>query len=185
MRSASVDAKLEAAVPTMQIVFFDTYNAAFAALAGGRVDAFLADKMLVLWFAQKSGHAADFALIEDYQLPRTAGFALKKNEPQVRRFRQSHAARSRSVRRSHKNIRRLVRAVAARLSHSSPTERYPAMTAATAGSGMKWVGRAIRRLEDPALVAGRGRFTGDLGRPLGALRPQPRRLGPHRRHRRA
>ena len=28
--------------------------------------------------------------------------------------------------------------------------------------GMTWVGRAIRRLEDPALVAGRGRFTGDL-----------------------
>jgi carbon-monoxide dehydrogenase large subunit len=36
------------------------------------------------------------------------------------------------------------------------------MTVATAGSGMKWVGRAIRRLEDPALVAGRGRFTADL-----------------------
>lgn len=27
---------------------------------------------------------------------------------------------------------------------------------------MTWVGRAIRRLEDPALVAGRGRFTADL-----------------------
>jgi carbon-monoxide dehydrogenase large subunit len=27
---------------------------------------------------------------------------------------------------------------------------------------MKWVGRAIRRLEDPALVTGRGRFTADL-----------------------
>src|SRR5277367_4535107 len=36
------------------------------------------------------------------------------------------------------------------------------MIAATAGSGMKWVGRAIRRLEDPALVTGRGRFTADL-----------------------
>ena len=36
------------------------------------------------------------------------------------------------------------------------------MAAPTAGSGMKWVGRAIRRLEDPALVAGRGRFTGNL-----------------------
>ena len=36
------------------------------------------------------------------------------------------------------------------------------MSAATAGSGMKWVGRAIRRLEDPALVTGRGRFTADL-----------------------
>ena len=36
------------------------------------------------------------------------------------------------------------------------------MTVATAGSGMKWVGRAIRRLEDPALVTGRGRFTADL-----------------------
>ena len=39
------------------------------------------------------------------------------------------------------------------------------MTAHTKGSGadgMKWVGRSIRRLEDPALVQGRGRFTGDL-----------------------
>ena len=36
------------------------------------------------------------------------------------------------------------------------------MTTATAGLGMKWVGRAIRRLEDPALVTGRGRFTADL-----------------------
>jgi len=36
------------------------------------------------------------------------------------------------------------------------------MTSPTAGSGMKWVGRAIRRLEDPALVRGRGRFTADL-----------------------
>ncbi len=33
---------------------------------------------------------------------------------------------------------------------------------ATKGSGMTWVGRAIRRLEDPALVAGHGRFTHDL-----------------------
>jgi polar amino acid transport system substrate-binding protein len=86
VRSASVDAKLKAAVPRLQIAFFDTYDAAFAALADRRVDGFLADKMLVLWFAQKSGHATDFALIGDYQLPRTAGFALKKNEPRFRDF---------------------------------------------------------------------------------------------------
>ena len=36
------------------------------------------------------------------------------------------------------------------------------MTAHTKGSGLKWVGRAIRRLEDPALIAGQGRFTADL-----------------------
>jgi aerobic carbon-monoxide dehydrogenase large subunit len=36
------------------------------------------------------------------------------------------------------------------------------MNEATAGSGTKWAGRAIRRLEDPALVTGRGRFTADL-----------------------
>ena len=36
------------------------------------------------------------------------------------------------------------------------------MTAHTKGTGMKWVGRAIRRLEDPALVTGQGRFTADL-----------------------
>jgi polar amino acid transport system substrate-binding protein len=86
VRSASVDAALKAAVPTMQIVLFDDYNAAFTALAERRIDAFLADKMLVLWFAQKSGHAADFSLIADYQLPRTAGFAVKKNEPRFLDF---------------------------------------------------------------------------------------------------
>jgi polar amino acid transport system substrate-binding protein len=80
VKSASVDAELKAAVPAMQIVFFDDYNAAFAALADGRVDAFLADKMLLLWFAQKNRKLADYALIADYDLPRTAGFALKKNE---------------------------------------------------------------------------------------------------------
>ena len=31
----------------------------------------------------------------------------------------------------------------------------------TRGSGMTWVGRAIRRLEDPALIRGQGRFTAD------------------------
>ncbi len=34
--------------------------------------------------------------------------------------------------------------------------------AETKGSGLTWVGRSIRRVEDPALVAGNGRFTGDL-----------------------
>ena len=86
VRSASVDAALKAAVPTMQIVFFDDYQGAFTALAERRVDGFLADKMLVLWYAKQSGHAADFTLMGDYQLPRTAGFALKKNEPGFRDF---------------------------------------------------------------------------------------------------
>jgi aerobic carbon-monoxide dehydrogenase large subunit len=36
------------------------------------------------------------------------------------------------------------------------------MSAPTKGSGTTWVGRSIRRLEDPALVAGQGRFTADL-----------------------
>jgi carbon-monoxide dehydrogenase large subunit len=36
------------------------------------------------------------------------------------------------------------------------------MTAHTKGSGTSWVGRSIRRLEDPALVTGQGRFTADL-----------------------
>ena len=63
VRSASVDAELKAAVPTMQIVLYDDYNGAFTALAGKQVDGFLADKMLLLWFAQQIGHAADFTLM--------------------------------------------------------------------------------------------------------------------------
>ena len=30
------------------------------------------------------------------------------------------------------------------------------------GDRMTWVGRAIRRVEDPALITGQGRFTADL-----------------------
>ncbi|WP_445487381.1 xanthine dehydrogenase family protein molybdopterin-binding subunit [Rhodopseudomonas sp. RCAM05734] len=36
------------------------------------------------------------------------------------------------------------------------------MTAPVKGSGTTWVGRSIRRVEDPALVTGQGRFTADL-----------------------
>jgi polar amino acid transport system substrate-binding protein len=86
VRSASVDRELKAAVPTMEIVYFDTYDEAFTALAKGAVDGFLADKMLLLWFAQKMGNPTDFALIDEYALPRTAGFALKKSEPNLLNF---------------------------------------------------------------------------------------------------
>jgi polar amino acid transport system substrate-binding protein len=80
VRSASVDAELKAAVPTVEIVLFDDYDKAFAALTDGRADGFLADRTLLSWFARKSGRAEDFALIDDYELPRTAGFGLRKNE---------------------------------------------------------------------------------------------------------
>lgn len=46
----------------LRIGYFNTYDAAFAALSAQRVDDFLADKILVVWFAQQSGHAADIAL---------------------------------------------------------------------------------------------------------------------------
>lgn len=35
-------------------------------------------------------------------------------------------------------------------------------TRGSTGAGLKWVGRAIRRLEDPALVTGQGHFTANL-----------------------
>jgi polar amino acid transport system substrate-binding protein len=81
VRSASVDADLKAAVPSLQIVFLDDYRAAFDALRDRRVDSFLADELLLLSFAQRSGLPQDFALLDGYELPRTAGFGVKKNEP--------------------------------------------------------------------------------------------------------
>jgi polar amino acid transport system substrate-binding protein len=83
VRSASVDKDLIAAVPTLEIVFVDDYQAAFTALAARRVDSFLADELLLLSFAQRSGAPQDFALIDGYTLPRTAGFGVKKNEPRL------------------------------------------------------------------------------------------------------
>ena len=84
VRSASVDQDLMAAVPTLRIVFYDDYQAAFTALRDKRVDSFLADELLLLRFAQRSGSPNDFALIGDYTLPRTAGFGLRQNEPRFK-----------------------------------------------------------------------------------------------------
>jgi polar amino acid transport system substrate-binding protein len=81
VRSASVDAELKTAVPTLQIVLLDDYAACFTALQEKRVDGFLADEILLLSFARKSGVPQDFTFIPDYDLPRTAGFGIKKNEP--------------------------------------------------------------------------------------------------------
>jgi polar amino acid transport system substrate-binding protein len=81
VRSASVDKDLLAAVPTLKIVYYDDYRAAFDALSNRKVDSFLADELLLLSFAQKSGAPDDFALLAGYELPRTAGFGLKKDEP--------------------------------------------------------------------------------------------------------
>jgi polar amino acid transport system substrate-binding protein len=86
VRSASVDKDLKDAVPTLQIVFFDDYQACFTALREKRVDSFLADELLLLRFATQSQAPQDFALIEGYDLPRTAGLGLKKNEPRFTDF---------------------------------------------------------------------------------------------------
>ena len=86
VRSASVDAELKAAVPTLQIVLLDDYGACFVALHEKRVDGFLADEILLLSFARKSGAPQDFTFIPDYGLPRTAGFGIKKNEPRFTDF---------------------------------------------------------------------------------------------------
>jgi polar amino acid transport system substrate-binding protein len=86
VRSASVDAELKAAVPTLQIVLLDDYGACFAALKEKRVDGFLADEILLLSFARKSGAAQDYTFILDYDLPRTAGFGIKKDEPRFAEF---------------------------------------------------------------------------------------------------
>jgi polar amino acid transport system substrate-binding protein len=81
VRSASVDQDLKDAVPTLRIVHFDDYQACFTALQDKRVDSFLADELLLMRFAARSEAPQDFALIAGYDLSRTAGFGLKKNEP--------------------------------------------------------------------------------------------------------
>jgi polar amino acid transport system substrate-binding protein len=86
VKSASVDADLMKAVPTLQIEHFEDYAACFNALRDRKVVGFLADEVLLASFAQKSGAPQDFTFIPDYDLPRTAGFALKKDEPRFAQF---------------------------------------------------------------------------------------------------
>ena len=86
VRSASVDAELKQAVPTLELALFADYAACFKALAEKQVDGFLADEILLASFAQKSGAADAFTFVPDYVLPRTAGFGLRKDEPRWRGF---------------------------------------------------------------------------------------------------
>jgi len=86
VKTASVDADLKKAVPTLQIVHFEDYAACFNALKDKQVDGFLADEVVLASFAQKSGAPQDFTFIPDYELPRTAGFAIKKDEPRFTQF---------------------------------------------------------------------------------------------------
>jgi polar amino acid transport system substrate-binding protein len=83
-RSASVDAELKAAVPSLEIVLVADYAACFGALKEKQVDGFLADEVLLLSFAQNDEMPQDFTLIADYDLPRTAGFGIRKDEPRFK-----------------------------------------------------------------------------------------------------
>jgi polar amino acid transport system substrate-binding protein len=86
VRGASVDRVLKATVPTMEIVHFDTYALCFDALKDRKVAGFLADEVLLWSYAQKSGSPQDYMMIPDYDLPRTAGFGIKKDEPRFTKF---------------------------------------------------------------------------------------------------
>jgi polar amino acid transport system substrate-binding protein len=86
VKGASVDAELKEAVPTMQIVHYDTYALCFDAVRDKQVSGFLADEVLLWAYAQKSGAPGDYMMIPDYDLPRTAGFAIKKDEPRFTKF---------------------------------------------------------------------------------------------------
>jgi polar amino acid transport system substrate-binding protein len=50
------------------------------------VSGFLADEVLLWAFAYKSGSPQDYMMIPDYDLPRTAGFGIKKSEPRFTAF---------------------------------------------------------------------------------------------------
>src|SRR3954468_532139 len=86
VKGASVDAELKEAVPTMEIVFFDTYALCFDALREKKVVGFLADEVLLWAYAQKSGSPQDYMMVPDYDLPRTAGLGIKKHEPRFPQF---------------------------------------------------------------------------------------------------
>ena len=49
-------------------------------------------------------------MIPDYDLPRTAGFGIKKDEPRFTQFVDRRAARPGEIRRGRENLQRLVRA---------------------------------------------------------------------------
>lgn len=86
VQSASVVDELKHLIPTLQIVFFDHYQAAFDALAARQVDGFFADGLLLETYAHKSGRPQDYVLLPGFTDGRTAGFGLKQGEPEFTSF---------------------------------------------------------------------------------------------------
>lgn len=81
VHSASVVDELMHEIPTLQIVYFDHYQAAFDGLRDRLVDGFFADGLLLETYAHKSGSPQDYVLLPGFTDGRTAGFGLKKGEP--------------------------------------------------------------------------------------------------------
>lgn len=86
VHSASVVDELKHLLPRLEIVFFDHYREAFDALAARKVDGFFADGLLLETYAHNSGKPQDFFLLPGFTDGRTAGFALKKGEPEFTAF---------------------------------------------------------------------------------------------------
>jgi len=82
VRSASVDAEAQGRRSSAADRAGDDYQAAFQALAERRVDSFLADELLLLRFAQRSGSPQDSCCwtINVCARPRLRG---EKNEPRL------------------------------------------------------------------------------------------------------
>lgn len=86
VHSASVVDELMHEIPTLQIVFFDHYQAAFDGLRDRVVDGFFADGLLLETYAHKSGAPQDYILLPGFTDGRTAGFGLKQGEPEFTAF---------------------------------------------------------------------------------------------------
>lgn len=80
VRSASVVDELMHLIPTLEIVLFDHYQAAFDALQARAVEAFFADGLTLAAYAYRSGSPRDYFLMPDFTDGRTAGFGLKKGD---------------------------------------------------------------------------------------------------------
>jgi glutamate/aspartate transport system substrate-binding protein len=65
----------------IKLVAFRDHDQSFAALAGGKVDAWAGDDALLYAQAAESGHARDFAVLPDYLSYDPYGIMFRRNDP--------------------------------------------------------------------------------------------------------
>ncbi|MCW5624607.1 MAG: transporter substrate-binding domain-containing protein, partial [Burkholderiales bacterium] len=84
VRGSTSEQNIRAAVPSVQVISFSDYPAAFLALAQGKVAAMTTDETILLALKSKTAKQDDYLLLDGYISEEPYGIGVRKGETALR-----------------------------------------------------------------------------------------------------